>query len=81
MSEAEARTLAEECMKVMYYRNTRSSSKIQVAVVTDAGVKIGDAYELETRWGFDAFKHTEYNGINGVEPNGGVPVAAGAGGQ
>lgn len=37
MSEAEARTLLEDCMRVLWYRDTRALNKIQIAKITAAG--------------------------------------------
>lgn len=38
MSEQEARTLLEECMRVMFYRDKKATDEIQISKVTKAGV-------------------------------------------
>lgn len=50
MDEGEARALLEDCMKVLFYRDCRASSRIQLAKVSNDGVLISDPYELETDW-------------------------------
>jgi len=50
MDEGEARALLEDCMKVLYYRDCRASSRIQLAKVSADGVLISEPYELETDW-------------------------------
>jgi 20S proteasome subunit beta 7 len=50
MDEGEARALLEDCMKVLYYRDCRAASRIQLAKVSDDGVLISEPYELETDW-------------------------------
>ena len=51
ITESDARSILEECMRVLYYRNCRSINKIQIATVTlDRGISITPAYELETNW-------------------------------
>jgi len=56
MSEEEARDLLEDCMKVLFYRDSRASNRIQIAKVTiDGGVFISKPYTLETRWESEGF--------------------------
>ncbi|CAB9498682.1 Proteasome subunit beta type-4 (Fragment) [Seminavis robusta] len=50
MDEGEARALLEDCMKVLYYRDCRAASRIQLAKVSADGVLISEPYELETSW-------------------------------
>lgn len=50
MSEAEARALLENSMRVLFYRDTRASAKIQIGKVDASGSAVGDAYMLETFW-------------------------------
>jgi len=52
----------EDCLPVLYYRNTKSSARIQISTVTAAGVEIEEPFEVSTHWGFEGFKHTEYHG-------------------
>jgi 20S proteasome subunit beta 7 len=50
MTEDEAKKHLEDCLRVMFYRDTRASNRIQVAKVTKEGSVISDMYELETNW-------------------------------
>jgi len=50
MDEGEARALLEDCMKVLFYRDCRAASRIQLAKVSADGVLISEPYELETNW-------------------------------
>lgn len=51
LSEAEAKALLEECMRVLYYRDARSLNRIQLATVSKVdGVRISSPYELQTDW-------------------------------
>lgn len=50
MDEGEARALLEDCMKVLFYRDCRAASRIQLAKVSADGVLISEPYELETSW-------------------------------
>ena len=50
MDEGEARALLEDCMKVLFYRDCRACSRIQLAKVSADGVLISEPYELETTW-------------------------------
>jgi len=56
MTEREAHDLLEDCMKVLFYRDSRASNRIQIAKVTiNSGVFISEPYVLETRWESDGF--------------------------
>ena len=65
MSEAEAQTLLERCLRVLYYRDGRSLNRVcavidgdsnadklqyQIATVTAEGVKISEPRSAETNW-------------------------------
>lgn len=50
MTEAEARSLLERCLKVMYYRDARSLNRYQIASATATGVVIGEPESAETNW-------------------------------
>ena len=57
MDEGEARTLVEDCLRVMYYRDCRASNRIQIAKATAEGVLVSEPYELTSDWetaNFDA---------------------------
>ena len=50
MSEEEARKLLVDCMRVLFYRDTRASASIQVGTVSAEGSKIGEPFKLDTFW-------------------------------
>lgn len=51
MDEGECRALMEDCLRVMFYRDCRASSRIQIAKATSDGtVIISDPYQLNTDW-------------------------------
>mmetsp|Transcript_32846 Transcript_32846/g.27771 ORF Transcript_32846/g.27771 Transcript_32846/m.27771 type:complete len:277 (+) Transcript_32846:1-831(+) len=62
LTKAEAKKVMEDCLRVLYYRNTKSSARIQISTVTAAGVETEEPYEVSTHWGFEGFRHTEYHG-------------------
>lgn len=50
MDEGEARALLEDCLRVMFYRDCRASSRIQIAKATIEGTLVSEPYELQTEW-------------------------------
>jgi 20S proteasome subunit beta 7 len=52
LSEGEARAILEDCMKVLFYRDCRASSQIQIAKCDCASntVLVSKPYQLETYW-------------------------------
>jgi 20S proteasome subunit beta 7 len=50
LSEGEARALLEDCMKVLFYRDCRSSSTIQLAKCDATGAQVSEPYQIETSW-------------------------------
>lgn len=50
MTEAEAKRVLEECMRVLAYRDARASESIQFCVITSKGVVIEKPYEIKTMW-------------------------------
>lgn len=63
MSEAEARSLLEECLAVCYYRDKNSINKFQIARVNAEGTSICEPFALPTKWDYELFrdpsKHAE----------------------
>ena len=57
MSEAEARSLIEQAMRMMFFRDKKAYNKFQIATVTKDGVNIGEPYEIE------AFKEFEFHHV------------------
>ena len=55
MSEAEARKLLEDCMRVLFYRDTRASAKINIGKVDGSGGMVGEPYMLSTYWEYPEF--------------------------
>lgn len=55
MSEGEARTLLEDCMRVLWYRDTRALNRIQLAKLTAEGAVISDPFVIESKWDFKSF--------------------------
>jgi 20S proteasome subunit beta 7 len=57
MTEGEARALLEDCMKILFYRDCRASSKMQLAKVSVDGVAlVSDPYQLENlQWDAPSF--------------------------
>jgi len=50
LSEAEAKKILEDSMRVLFYRDARTINKMQIAKATEAGITISEPYELETEW-------------------------------
>ena len=55
LSEGEARALLEDCMRVLWYRDTRALNKIQLAKITAEGTVISEPYAVDTKWNFRSF--------------------------
>jgi 20S proteasome subunit beta 7 len=52
LTEEEAIEIINTCMRVLFYRDSRSINKLQRAKITEAGLEITDPYSLDTEWGF-----------------------------
>ncbi|CAH1766657.1 14789_t:CDS:2 [Entrophospora sp. SA101] len=50
LTEEEAITAIDNCMKVLYYRDTRSLNKFQRAKITEQGFEITQPYSVATDW-------------------------------
>ena len=55
MSEAEARTLLEDCMRTLYYRDCRTINRLTFAKVTASGPTVNEPVSLETKWNYASF--------------------------
>lgn len=55
MGEAEARTLLEKCMRVLFYRDTRASAKITIGKVDASGSSVSEPFMLDTFWEHPTF--------------------------
>jgi 20S proteasome subunit beta 7 len=50
LTEGEARTILEDCLRVLFYRDCRALNRIQIAKVTEEGSVVSEGYDLETEW-------------------------------
>ena len=50
MDEGEARGVLEDCMRVLFYRDCRASSRIQIAKASIEGTLVSEPFELTTDW-------------------------------
>lgn len=55
MSEAEARTLLEDCMRVCYYRDCRTLNKITLGKITKDAAVVSEPFKLDTKWDYKSF--------------------------
>lgn len=55
MEEAEARALLEDCLRVCFYRDCRSSPRIQIAKATAEGTAVSEPFQLDTEWSYASF--------------------------
>jgi 20S proteasome subunit beta 7 len=56
ISEQEAKTMLEESMRVLFYRDARTINKMQIATIKKEGVTISEPYSLETTWKYKNFQ-------------------------
>ena len=54
-TEAEAKKVLEECLKLLFYRDCKASCNVQFAVADAAGTRIEEPYRLDTFWGHEAW--------------------------
>ncbi|KAI8388204.1 nucleophile aminohydrolase [Radiomyces spectabilis] len=52
ITEEEAITIMNDCMRVLFYRDARSMNKFQRAKITEAGVEVTEPYSVDTNWSF-----------------------------
>jgi len=55
MTEEEARTLLVDCMRVLFYRDTRASAQITVGKACAEGASVCEPFVLDTFWEHDLF--------------------------
>ena len=55
MSEAEARALLEDCMRVLYYRDCRTINSISFARAKPSKAEVDPPIQLKTEWSYPAF--------------------------
>lgn len=50
MSEEEARKLLVDCMRVLFYRDTRASAQILIGKVSAEGSSVAEPFQIDTFW-------------------------------
>jgi len=55
MTHEEAKSLLEDCQRVLLYRDCRTLNLFTLATVTSEGTNITEPYSLETKWDFKRF--------------------------
>eukprot|EP00922_Rhytidocystis_sp_ex-Travisia-forbesii_P037997 GHVS01056577.1.p1 GENE.GHVS01056577.1~~GHVS01056577.1.p1 ORF type:complete len:238 (+),score=15.19 GHVS01056577.1:144-857(+) len=55
MSEQEARDLLEQCMRLLFYRDTLASNRIQMCRMTNEGVTIDLPKTLDSKWDYNSW--------------------------
>lgn len=63
MSEAEAKDLLENAMRVLFYRECRTINKYRIAKVTAGGVEVSEPYSLSTKWEYQRFKNPNFQEV------------------
>mmetsp|Transcript_1165 Transcript_1165/g.2812 ORF Transcript_1165/g.2812 Transcript_1165/m.2812 type:complete len:202 (+) Transcript_1165:5169-5774(+) len=61
MTEAEARDLLETVARLLWYRDSTASERIQIAKVDATGVSFTDPYVLSSEWDLESFKTGSLN--------------------
>ena len=55
LTEAEAKTLLTDAMRVLFYRDTRAGSKITIGKTDASGCTVSEPVALETYWEYPEF--------------------------
>lgn len=50
LTEEEARKLLVDCMRVLFYRDTRASAKLTIGKADGSGSSVGEAFTVDTYW-------------------------------
>jgi len=66
MTEDEARTLLETCLRVLFYRDCVAYDKIRIATSTAAGTRISEPYKLEGKWDHSMWVRTGADVLTGT---------------
>ena len=56
LSEADARGIIEQCMRVMFYRDKKALDNIQISTVTAAGVTMHEPFRIDSEWSLNWYK-------------------------
>lgn len=57
LTEAEARAIIEDCMRVMFYRDKKALDNIQISTVTAAGVTMHEPIKIDSSWNLDWYRN------------------------
>lgn len=50
MDEGEARSLLEDCMRILFYRDCKASNRVQISKASAEGCVVSEPYELTHEW-------------------------------
>jgi 20S proteasome subunit beta 7 len=50
MSEKEVKDILKECFRILYYRDSKASDRIQFCTISADGVKIEEPFVVDTKW-------------------------------
>ena len=50
LEEAEAKSLLEDCLRVLFYRDCRASPRIQIAIANSNGTTVSKPYDISHNW-------------------------------
>lgn len=57
LTEADAKALIEDCMRVLFYRDKKASDNIQISTVTAAGVTMHEPIRIDSEWNLDFYRN------------------------
>lgn len=63
MTEQQARDLMVSCLRVCFYRDCRSSNRVQFSKSTDTELVIEEPFSMDTYWGFEKWMKSTTNQI------------------
>eukprot|EP00922_Rhytidocystis_sp_ex-Travisia-forbesii_P023054 GHVS01033864.1.p1 GENE.GHVS01033864.1~~GHVS01033864.1.p1 ORF type:complete len:237 (+),score=15.67 GHVS01033864.1:139-849(+) len=61
MTEQAARELLEQCMRILFYRDTLASNRIQIGRITKEGVTIDAPKTLDSKWDYSGWTDPSTN--------------------
>ena len=57
LTEAEAKAVLEDCMRVMFYRDKKAIDTIQISTVTAAGVTMHEPIKIDSEWSLNWYQN------------------------
>ena len=57
LTEAEAKAVLEDCMRVMFYRDKKAIDTIQISTVTPAGVTMHEPIKIDSEWSLNWYQN------------------------